>query len=100
MQERIIIDGEYLDLYPNESINLNIQINNISDITTRNSSYTNSLNIPRTAKNQRLLGYVGVMGNTTNVPYRLLRCRYLRDTITVLYNGYLQYWNPHHRVTG
>lgn len=90
MQERILINGEYLDLYPNEKVNLNLQVNKLSDVSSRNSSFSNSFKIPRTAKNERLLEHAGTIGNRTTVPYNIVRCAYQRDTTTIVNNGFIK----------
>lgn len=46
------------------------QANDIASVETRQTNYTNSFSIPRTAKNIRTLSDLGIIGNDSNVPYQ------------------------------
>jgi hypothetical protein len=46
------------------------QVNDITSLETRQTNYTNSFTIPRTAKNTRTLRFLGLVGNNANVPYQ------------------------------
>lgn len=87
---RIIIGNEDLDLYNKDEITFNLSINTIGDISRRNSSYSNTIKIPKTIKNQRIFKFLGVMGNISNVPYTIKNCKYLRDTTLIIKDGYLR----------
>jgi|GEM_PF-5917028 len=90
MVEKITVNGKELDLYENEKINLNLQLNNINDISTRNSYYSNTISVPRTAKNTKALDYLGVVGNTSRIPYKRVKCTYTQNTIPLIREGYIQ----------
>ena len=90
MKNRIIVGGKTLQLEDKDIINLNIQINDISNISTRNSSYSNTINVPKNSHNQEILDMVGVMGSTTRYPYQKIPCKYFREGIAIINNGYLQ----------
>lgn len=87
--DRLIINGEDLDLYSNTSVNLNLQVGTVADISTRNSTFSNTVDLPRTAKNERLLGMVGTLGNTSRTPYERIGCNYLKGNISLINNGYV-----------
>ncbi|OCK42540.1 hypothetical protein BA195_10210 [Tenacibaculum soleae] len=87
---RIVVNGEDLKLYPKESINLNLQVNDISDISTRNSTYSNTLQIPRCSTNDKIFEFLGVLGNTSRSPYKKIKCKYLVNNVPLISNGYLQ----------
>lgn len=87
---RILVNGEDLKLYPKESINLNLQVNDISDISTRNSTYSNTLQIPRCSTNDKIFEFLGVLGNTSRSPYEKIKCKYLVNNVPLISNGYLQ----------
>lgn len=87
--EKLIVNGEHLDLYPNSEIKLNFRVNEISDISSRNSSYSNTISVPRTSKNTRIFEYAGVMGTMGRMPYKKLRCSYQQGGINIIQNGYL-----------
>jgi hypothetical protein len=46
------------------------QANDIGRLETRQTNFTNSFSIPRTAKNIRTLNDLGIIGNNSNVPYQ------------------------------
>lgn len=46
------------------------QANDIGNLETRQTNFTNSFSIPKTAKNIRTLNYLGIIGNDSNVPYQ------------------------------
>jgi hypothetical protein len=46
------------------------QANDILSLSTRQTNYTNSFSIPRTAKNIRTLKDLGIIGNNSNIPYQ------------------------------
>ncbi|KQC33395.1 hypothetical protein AAU57_08770 [Nonlabens sp. YIK11] len=86
----VTVNGKQLDLYEGEEINLTYQINNISDISTRNSTYSNTISFPKTSRNITIFENLGINGNTSNVPYRKLPCSYNSDTIPIISSGYMQ----------
>jgi hypothetical protein len=90
MARRIIVNGEDLDLIHSNKIAFNLRVASLADISTRNSSSSNSILIPRTGKNQRLLGMTGTMGNNSLVPYSSLRCDYIIQGTYIVVDGYLQ----------
>lgn len=51
---RLRLNGEYLDLFNDENIELSDSVQNISDITKVFTSYTQSFTVPATPKNNRL----------------------------------------------
>lgn len=87
--ERLIVQGEDLDLYPDSRLSMNFRINTISDISSRNSTYSNTVSIPRTPKNQRIFEYAGIIGSNGRAPYKKTRCTYQIGVITIIENGYL-----------
>ncbi|WP_339875192.1 hypothetical protein [Olleya marilimosa] len=88
--KRINVNGVDLDLYLDDKINLNITLNDISDISTRNSTYSNTIKIPRTANNVEVFEFLGVLGNTSTKPYEKVRCDYYVNDLPIINNGYLQ----------
>lgn len=61
-----------------ESSSLNfartLQVNDIGNITNRNSSFTQTIKIPRTANNKRIFEQVYNNGNQSNFPYQKASC--------------------------
>lgn len=86
---RLIIEGKEADL-TSKNVNINFQINYIGDISTRNSTFSNTIDLPRTSNNEAIFKMVSVVGSGGRAPYKRLRCTYIQDNITLINGGYLQ----------
>ena len=53
----LIIENQSVELYPSEVISLEMAINDMASIESRNGAFSNQFNIPSTADNNRILGY-------------------------------------------
>ena len=89
MSSQIEVSGDLLELYPNTQVILNIQANQLGDISSRDSSYSQSLNIPRSANNVRILEQTGEFGSQSLFPYTTHRVRYSEGNVTLIKNGLL-----------
>ena len=67
---RLIINGQDIELAPNVMIARTLQVNDIGSPETRQTSYTNTFNIPRTSSNTKVLNMLGIIGNNSNIPYQ------------------------------
>ena len=67
---KLIINGHEIELAPNVNISRTLQVNDIGSPNTRQASYTNTFNIPRTANNVKAFLMLGVIGNNSNIPYQ------------------------------
>lgn len=85
-----IADQIELDMFYSSKVSLNLSINELGNISTRNSNYSNTFTIPRTAKNEKAMDFAGTIGNISNIPYQLKRCRYLIGTTVIVADGYLK----------
>ena len=90
MKERIVVNGQDLKLAPNGRVNLNLRINDIGNISDRNSSFSNTISIPNISHNREIFDGVGIMGSRSSSPYTKVPCQYLQDGITIIREGYLQ----------
>jgi hypothetical protein len=89
MSYLIYINGSLIDA-PSISFAQTKQVNDIANLTNRNSNYTQNIKIPRTAKNQRIFDGVGFTGSQSNLPYTKSVCNII-DADTgqhVIYNGW------------
>ncbi len=87
MRSLLYINDELIDLY-DEAITFKFQIADIGNITSRKSSYSYTVKIPRTAKNIRIFDMLGITGNQSTKPYELVSCRYVIDGLLLVNNGY------------
>lgn len=67
---RLFILGQEIELRDNGKLAQTKQVNDILSLSTRQTNYTNSFSIPRTAKNIRTFEGLGIIGNNSNVPYQ------------------------------
>lgn len=63
--EELYINNERVDIFP-KKIALNLQINDIGDLNSRQASYTNVFDLPKTANNMRILNMIGSLGGSNN----------------------------------
>lgn len=66
---RLYILGKEIEM-KSEDIAQTKQANDIASVETRQTNFTTSFNIPKTAKNIRTLKDLGIIGNDSNVPYQ------------------------------
>lgn len=92
-----------LDIFQDESFEVNYSINTIKDISQSNGTYTKTISLPDTPKNRQVFGYATNLAtnlefnSTTSFtpvanrynPNKKLRCNVLEDGINVL-EGYIQ----------
>lgn len=76
----LYINGEQVDLEPNNVIAQTKQINDINSVSSRQANYTNRFKLPMTAKNIRILGNLSLPGNTSNAPYQKNECYLYSDS--------------------
>ena len=53
----LIIENQSVELYPSEVISLEMAINDMASIESRNGAFSNKFTIPSTSENNRILGY-------------------------------------------
>lgn len=71
----------------NNSVTLNRQINNISELKDRQATYTDKFKVLKTPKTIKLFNFLGVVGNQSRSPYVILSCKLIYNDIEVLSSG-------------
>jgi len=85
----LYINGSLMDLEPGTTIAQTKQVNDVSRIENRQSNYTNTFSVPKTAGNVRALQSMTLTGNTSNVPYIKNECSLYSDNgECFVYNGW------------
>jgi hypothetical protein len=99
-----VLTRNTLDTYPPdqmENIELNFAINDINDISSRDSSYSKTITLPETDNNRQIFGFISNLNSNaiTFNPNRRTKCYIYVDTILVM-EGYLQLKNvkPNYRT--
>lgn len=87
----LYINGGQADLSPGQVIAQTLQVNDLNSLQNRQASYTNKFSLPKTANNIKLLDYLTLPGNTSNVPYQKNTCSlYSHTGECFVYNGWAQ----------
>lgn len=68
--QELFINYERADLSPDQPIALTLQVNDLADLQDRQSTYSQTIKLPKTATNKRLLGYSDSDSFTQLQPYR------------------------------
>lgn len=84
----IWINGEPLEL-EETSIKYTKQIADVLDMGMIKTSHTNSFIIPKTYRNTRIFQGLGLVGDTSDVPYTKTQAQLKYSGFDVIYNGWL-----------
>lgn len=82
----VIINGQYVEGAP-EKIKYVKQANDLADVTTVNSSYSYSITLPKTPKNTRIFNGLGLVGNTSGIPYQKNFTQVIDNGSMIVSNG-------------
>jgi hypothetical protein len=79
-----------MDIDESTKITLVIKSNIFTEISKCVGNRTYSVQLPKTARNQRILEFAHLPAANTNsnIPYRYLQCRYVRNGIEIFSDGY------------
>ena len=66
----LFLNSQLVDLEGMSEIKLTKQVNDIANLSTRQTNFSKQLKIRRTAVNEIILEYLGTVGSDTNIPYR------------------------------
>lgn len=87
MVDELYIDGVRADLSSDSPIAITYQVNNISELKDRQSTYTNSIKLPLTNTNKKIWGYANVDSFTQQQPYQKLSAKLIRNGVELIVNG-------------
>lgn len=86
--QRLYIDGELVDLGEDNSITLSIKSNLFRDITEIVSNNTYTVKLPKTVRNQRIIGHADLVQNGgSTYPYAYHTAQYFRGGVQLIKNG-------------
>ena len=90
MRQELYFDGILMDIDESTKITLVIKSNIFTEISKCVGNRTYSVQLPKTARNQRILEFAHLPAANTNsnIPYRYLQCRYVRNGIEIFSDGY------------
>lgn len=84
------INGRIADLeFKGNEIKYTKQIADILDIASVSSSYTNSFTIPKTPNNVQIMQGLGIIGDTSSIPYVKTKARIKNNGFDIVRDGFL-----------
>ena len=85
-QLRVFVDGneEYIELFPDETITMDLSFAEVQDITKKNSAFTQQFNVPGSKNNNYIFNY---FFDFNQVPLDFTPTR--KFEAEILYNGYI-----------
>lgn len=88
MVEIILDSGEKLEL-EQESIKYTKQCNDIAELSSRQTNFTDSFSLPKTPNNTRVLDMLGIAGDVSRLPYTKIGATLLDNGLPLITNGWL-----------
>jgi len=88
MDEQLYLNKKIVDLIPKPIVR-KIQIGDVGDISSRKSSFSYSIKLPKTTRNVQILYMLGVNGNTSRKPFENIVADYIVGGIPLIKNGYV-----------
>lgn len=85
----IIYEGETLDMYEENSFKYKLQANTIAELKDRQASFLNSLEIPKTSRNIRILKGLGLASDLSSAPYVKPACQLKIEGFNLIVKGWL-----------
>jgi hypothetical protein len=87
----VIVNGNTLDLEDKaQNIKYSMQINDIFDLSTVNSSYTNSFSIQKNAHNTQVFKMLGLVADPSKIPYQKVEARLSHNGFPLIKSGWLK----------
>jgi hypothetical protein len=84
----LFIENESADLAVDTVIALTFQVNDLTNLESREGNYSNEFTLPLTAKNKRLLGFAHIPASNTRLPYTKINATLMLNGLQSL-PGYL-----------
>jgi len=85
---RLFINNNEIDLYEKEAIGYTKQVNSLTDLSSRQTNFSKTFKVPKTAKNLLTFEGLGMTVTSSLVPYRKNTTRLFVGNICVIYKGW------------
>ncbi|WP_027378173.1 hypothetical protein [Chryseobacterium daeguense] len=89
MRTDIWIDKKAIDLYSDTSIKYTFQVNDIANLSNRQSTYTNSFTGPKTPNNVQIMDGLGLPSDTSRIPYLKPDCKMKHEGFDLIKKGWM-----------
>lgn len=86
--KELYLNNQLCELNPSDPIQYNFQVNDIGDVESRQATFTSTISLPKTKTNVRIMEGLGLVGDTSRLPYDKINAHLFEDTIPVIYNGW------------
>jgi hypothetical protein len=86
--ERLYLNGQQVDLSVKSELPLTLQINDIANLSNRQTNFTRTITLPFTPRNSSILGFLGTAGSTSSVPYQKISANYYVGNDCLIYEGW------------
>lgn len=87
--EELYLNDVLIELQ-NNSVAVTLQVNDLGELVNRQSSFSNTIDVPKTDNNVSAMDLLGVVGNTSLKPYRKIKAKYVVDGIELISSGSVQ----------
>ena len=84
----LILNGINADMYADTFISFTSQVNDISELKDRQTSFTDSFSLPKTPTNIQIMKGLGISSDTSDIPYTKPECRMKIDGFDLIYKGW------------
>lgn len=88
MTDELYINGERVDMYPDTSTTLNFKSNIFGDISKITSSNSQTIKLPKTPRNRRILENATAPSVLTSFPYKQHPAAYYREGVDIVRVAY------------
>lgn len=82
--------GRFFDIREDEKISYTIQVQDLADVSTVNSSVTTSFKLPKTLSNLEAMKYLSIPSDTSNIPYIKNDAKLYDQGTILINNGWLK----------
>ncbi len=88
MNKELYINGLLVDIDETDTpITLTFAVNDLANLEDRQSTFSSTINLPKTARNNAILGYANTDSFTQDDPYKLLPAKLVQNGIEIVPNG-------------
>ena len=85
----IYIKGKQIDLEQSRNVSLTKQVNEFTNLHTRQWNYTNKISVPKTAHNKKIFNFLSYQGNTSDIQYeRIEGAQMYFNGVPIIMSGY------------
>jgi len=85
--KELYVNEQIVDLHQNTVIAQTLQVFDPGRLGSVVTNYTSSIRLPKTFRNEQILGFLSNSKTKSTVPYSSLSCRYMEDGLPIIRNA-------------